>query len=263
MHTETVPDRTLHHEAALAADSQALAEEPAEAPIQPAAKMPADVQLEAASTTVTRTREAINLRVLLELRRRLKSAAEKELAVGADRMRALRGLLRRAESELRLCARALEIRAQQLAQTASRLEKAQAEAAHTCARLSSLEHEHADLAQQLSAAQSDTAGIQLSMSSTVGESGFARQVGAARPSFAHARSGTLDSFVLATAALMSDLSHAISDQASLRARGGDLMERGDSCAARARTLQTCFQTAHRALTAMGDELRAALDGPRG
>jgi hypothetical protein len=112
------------------------------------------------------------------------------------------------------------------------------------------------------------------MSSALGDSGFARQVGAARPSFArqvdavrpsfaHARSGTLDSFVLAAAALMSDLSHAISDQASLRARGGDLMERGESCAARARILQTCFQAAHRALTAMGDELRAALDGPRG
>jgi hypothetical protein len=80
MHTETVPDRTLHHEAAVAADSRALAEEPAEAPIQPAGRAPAEVQLEAASTTVTQTREAINLRVLLELRRRLKSAAEKELA---------------------------------------------------------------------------------------------------------------------------------------------------------------------------------------
>lgn len=280
MHTETVPDRSLHDEAAVATDSRALAEEPAEAAIQPVGKAPAEVQLETASRTVTQTREAINLRVLLELRRRLKSTAEKELAVGADRMRALRGLLRRAESELRLCARAVETRARQLAQTASRVEKAQAQAAHTCARLSSLEHEHADLAQQLSAAQSDTAGIQLSMSSAVGESGFAREVGAERPSHpgqvdaarrsfareaspAQARSGTLDSFVLATAALMSDLSHAISDQASLRARGRDLIERGESCAAQARTLQVCFQTAHRALTAMSDEIQAALDGSRG
>jgi hypothetical protein len=302
MHTETVPDQSLHHEAAVATDSRALAEQPAEAPIQPAGKAPAELHVEAASETVTHTREAINLRVLLELRRRLKSTAEKELAVGADRMRALRGLLRRAESELRLCARALETRAQQLAQTASRVEKAQAQAAHTCARLSSLEHEHADLAHQLAAAQSDTVGIQLSMSSAPGESRLARQVGAApsshtgqpdaarpsfarevdaarpsfarevdaaRPSFAreasfaHTRSGTLDSFVLATAALMSDLSHAISDQASLRARGSDLIEKGELCAARARTLQICFQTTHRALTAMGDEIRAALDGSRG
>ena len=297
MHTETVPDRSLHHEAAVATDSRAPAEEPAEAPIQPASRAPAEVQREAAPTTGTQTREAINLRVLLELRRRLKSTAERELAVGADRMRGLRALLRRAESELRLCARAVETRAQQLAQTATRVEKAQAQAAHTCARLSSLEHEHADLAQQLSAAQSDTAGIKLSMSSAVGESGFARQVGAAPPShteqvgavhpshagqvdaarpsfaqlagfarqasFAHARSGTLDSFVLATAALMSDLSHAIADQASLRARGRDLIETSESCAARARALQTCFQTAHRALTAMGDEIRSALDGSQG
>lgn len=297
MHTETVPDRSLHHEAAVATDSRAPAEEPAEAPIQPASRAPAEVQREAAPTTGTQTREAINLRVLLELRRRLKSTAERELAVGADRMRGLRALLRRAESELRLCARAVETRAQQLAQTATRVEKAQAQAAHTCARLSSLEHEHADLAQQLSAAQSDTAGIKLSMSSAVGESGFARQVGAAPPShteqvgavhpshagqvdaarpsfaqlagfarqasFAHARSGTLDSFVLATAALMSDLSHAITDQASLRARGRDLIETSESCAARARALQTCFQTAHRALTAMGDEIRSALDGSQG
>ena len=302
MHTETVPDRSLHHEAAVATDSRAPAEEPAEAPIRPASQAPAEVQREAAPTTGTQTREAINLRVLLELRRRLKSTAERELAVGADRMRGLRGLLRRAESELRLCARAVETRAQQLAQTATRVEKAQAQAAHTCARLSSLEHEHADLAQQLSAAQSDTAGIKLSMSSAVGESGFAREVGAAPPShtgqvdaarpsfareadaarpsfarevdaerpsfarqasFAHARSGTLDSFVLATAALMSDLSHAIADQASLRARGRDLIETSESCAARARALQTCFQTAHRALTAMGDEIRSALDGSQG
>jgi hypothetical protein len=112
-------------------------------------------------------------------------------------------------------------------------------------------------------------GIQLSMGPVVGESGAAREVGAAPAtfargrSFAHARSGTLDSFVLATAALMSDLSHAITDQASLRGRGRDLIERGESCAARARALQTCFQTAHRALTAMGDEIQTALDGFRG
>jgi len=62
---------------------------------------------------------------------------------------------------------------------------------------------------------------------------------------------------------MSDLSHAIADQASLRARGRDLIETSESCAARARALQTCFQTAHRALTAMGDEIRSALDGSQG
>jgi chromosome segregation ATPase len=286
MHTEAVPDGSPHHEAAVAADSGTLTEDPTEASIQPVSRAPAEVQLRAPATTVTQTREAINLRVLLELRRRLKSAAEKELAVGADRMRALRGLLRRAESELRLCAHSLETRAQQLAQTASRVEKAQAQAAHTCARLSSLEHEHADLSQQLSAAQSDTAGIQLSMGSALGESGGTREAGAARPnhagqvdaerpsfaqaasfarqaSFALARSGTLDSFVLAAAALMSDLSHAISDQASLRARGRDLIETGESCAARARTLQTCFQAAHRAMMAMRDKIRAELDGSRG
>ena len=64
MHTETVPDRSLHHEAAVATDSRAPAEEPAEAPIHPAGKAPAEVQREAALTTGTQTREAINLRVL-------------------------------------------------------------------------------------------------------------------------------------------------------------------------------------------------------
>jgi chromosome segregation ATPase len=265
MHTEAITDHSAHREAPTEAAVEAPVEAPAEAPADaPAEPSPGGrPSPEEAPVAASQTREAINLRLLLELRRRLKSAAEKELAVGAERMRALRSLLRRAESELRLCARALETRAQQLAQTAGRVEKAQSEAAHTCARLSSLEHEHADLSQQLSAAQNDAAGLQLSVSSAVGQGSLSSEVGALRPGSARARSGTLDSFVLATAALLSDLSHAIADQSSLRTRGRDLIERGESCAARARSLQTCFQNAHRAMTAIGDEIRAALDGSRG
>ncbi len=175
--------------------------------------------------SVSHTRDAINLRLLLELRRRLKSAAEKELAIGADRMRAVRTELHRTESELRLCACALETRAGELS------------------RLSSLEKEHDDLSQQLGDAQRETARLRQAMQSGV-----------------PARSGTLDSFVIATAALMSDLSHAIKDESALKERGRSLIDQADTCAARARFLKRCLESANRAITSVRKEVCAALDG---
>lgn len=193
--------------------------------------------------SVSRTRDAINLRLLLELRRRLKSAAEKELAIGADRMRAVRTELHRTESELRLCACALQTRAGELSRAIKRLQRAQSRAEQTCARLSSLEKEHDDLSQQLGDAQREAARLRQSMQSGV-----------------PARSGTLDSFVIATAALMSDLSHAINDESALKERGRSLIEQADACAGRARFLKSCLESANRAMTSVREEVCAALDG---
>ncbi len=193
--------------------------------------------------SVSHTRDAINLRLLLELRRRLKSAAEKELAIGADRMRAVRTELHRTESELRLCACALETRAGELSTAMKRVRRTQSRAEQTCARLSSLEKEHDDLSQQLGDAQRETARLRQAMQSGV-----------------PARSGTLDSFVIATAALMSDLSHAIKDESALKERGRNLIEQADTCAARARFLKRCLESANRAITSVRKEVCAALDG---
>jgi len=194
-------------------------------------------------SAVSRAREAINLRLLLELRRRLKAAAERELAIGADRMRRFRADLRRGEVELRLFGRALHTRGEQLGRVLARVQNTQARTAQTCDRLSSLEQEHEDLSRQLGAAAEEAAGLQRSVRST-------RQV----------RSGTLDSLVLATEALSNDLAYAVRDQASLRARGRDLMEEGEALAARAGALHTCFSSLALAVGTLSDEMEAALDG---
>ncbi|UCC68845.1 MAG: hypothetical protein JSV79_02660 [Armatimonadota bacterium] len=198
-------------------------------------------QQEGPANTTSPAREAVNLRLVLELRRRLKSAAEKELAIASDRMRALRGQLRRAESELRLCAQALETRSRQLTEAAKRVQQAQARATQTCGRLSSLEHEHQDLANQLAAAQQDADRLQLSV-----RSGSAM------------RNGTLDSFTIAAAALISDLEQAITDQSAVQARGRDLIEESESCAARARSLQKCFDAINHAMTSLRKEVSTTL-----
>ena len=149
-------------------------------------------------SAVSQAREAINLRVLLELRRRMKSAAEKELAVGADRSRALRSELRRSEAELRLCARMMKVRAAQLGQAAERSGLTQGRASQTCARLAALARENDDLARQLSDAQEAAGRLELSVRSEQ-----------------HAARGVLEAFVLATNSLMNELSLAAQDQASI------------------------------------------------
>jgi len=185
--------------------------------------------------------EAINLRVLLELRRRLKSVAEKELATGADRFRALRGELRRSEAELRLCARVLQTHAAQLSQTVSRTETARVRATQTCARLTSVERENEDLGQQLARAQGAAGSLQLSVRADE-----------------HTRHGTLDSLVLATGALVNELALAMRDQSSISARSRDLIEESEVLAARARTLQSCFQTVHMAMLDLCEGISDAL-----
>jgi chromosome segregation ATPase len=185
--------------------------------------------------------QGVNLRVLLELRRRLKSAAEKELAVGADRFRNLRGELRRAEAELRLCARVLHSHATQLSQTVSRTETAQARASQTCARLTSLERENEDLGQQLARAQGTTSQLHTPLEAD-------QQI----------RNGTLDAFVMATGALMNELALALRDQSSISARTRDLIEESEVLSARARSLQTCYQTLNLAMTDLSESIGDAL-----
>ena len=185
--------------------------------------------------------EAINLRVLLELRRRLKSVAEKELATGADRFRALRGELRRSEAELRLCARILQSHAIQLSQTVSRTESARGRATQTCARLTSLERENEDLGQQLAQAQVTAGSLQLSMRGDE-----------------RTRHGTLDSFLLATGALVNQLALAVRDQSSISTRTRDLIEESEVLAARARSLQSCYQTVHMAMLDLCEGITDAL-----
>jgi len=185
--------------------------------------------------------QGLNLRVLLELRRRLKSAAEKELAVGADRFRNLRGELRRAEAELRLCARVLQSHATQLSQTVSRTESAQTRASQTCARLTSLERENEDLGQQLARAQDVASQLHTPLEAD-------QQI----------RNGTLDSFVIATGALMNELALALRDQSSISARTRDLIEESEVLSARARSLQMCYQTLHLAMTDLSGSIGDAL-----
>jgi len=196
-----------------------------------------------ALTAVSQAREAINLRLLLELRRRLKGAAERELALGANRMRGLRDELRRAEAELRLTARALSTRSNHLAATTERIQKAQSRAVQAGARLSSLEQEHQDLAQQLANAHQAAEALQDSV----------------RVSHPH-RSGTLDSLLLASRGLINDLEQAARDEASLRQRGYDLIDETRGFAARCRALHTCFTTAGNAMSAISSDLEAGLDG---
>jgi len=194
-------------------------------------------------TAVSQAREAINLRLLLELRRRLKAAAERELAVGADRTRRLRTDLRRGEAELRLFGESLHARGQELGRMLARVQSTQARAAQTCDRLRSLEREHEDLGQQLGAAEQEAASLQRSVRST-------RQV----------RNATLDSLVLATEALANDLAYAVRDQGALRARGRDLIEEGEGLAARAGAVHACFSSLARTIGALCDEMEATLDG---
>ncbi len=196
-----------------------------------------------AMTAVAQAREAINLRLLLELRRRLKMAAGRELAIGSDRMRSLRGELLRGEAELRLFGRALQTRSSQLLRMAARIEGTQARAAQTCARLASLEREHEDLAQQLAYAEQEAAGLQRSVQST-------QQV----------RNGTLDSLVLAAQTLANDLAHATRDQTALRARGADLLAEGQAMADRAGALRKCFLSLGTAVAMLCDEISIAVDG---
>lgn len=196
-----------------------------------------------AVTAVSHAREAVNLRLLLELRRRLKAAAERELAMGADRMRRLRSDLRRGEAELRLFGNSLRSRGQELGRMLARVQSTEARAAQTCERLCALEREHEDLAQQLGAAEQEAASLRRSVQS-------ARQV----------RHGTLDSLVLATEALTNDLDYAVRDQGRLRARGRDLMEEGKALAARAGALHTCFSSLARTVGELTDRLDGTLDG---
>jgi chromosome segregation ATPase len=195
-----------------------------------------------ALTAVSQTREAISLRMLLELRRCLKGAAERELAVDANRMRGLREELRRAEAELRLTARALSTRSNHLAAAAARIQKAQSRAAQAGARLSSLEQEHQDLAQQLADAHQAAEALQDSV----------------RVSHPH-RNGTLDSLLLASRGLINDLEHAARDEASLRQRGHDLIDETQGFAARCGELHTCFTAAGNAMSAICSDLEAGLD----
>ena len=195
---------------------------------------------------LSEAREAINLRLLLELRRRLKGTAEKEIAIGAERIRHLRSELRSAEAEMRLCARALEGRSQALARLTARLDDASSRASQTCARLSALEQEHVDLSHQLGLAQRAAAGLRES-------------VRAAR----HVRNGTLDSFVLATMALVNDLAYAVRDQSSLQVRGRDLIDESETFAARAALLRDCFSSTQSAIASVCENIARALDGRRG
>lgn len=190
---------------------------------------------------VAGARPPVNLRVLLELRRRLKSAAEKELAGGADRFRNLRNELRRAEAELRLCARILQTHAGQLTQAVSRTETAQSRASQTCTRLTSLERENEDLGQQLAQAQD-----------------VARNLHVPAEADQQVRNGTVDSFVIATGALMNELALALRDQSSISARTRDLIDESRLLAARARSLQTCYQTVHMAMTDLSESIGDAL-----
>ena len=197
----------------------------------------------AAAAAASQARQAINLRVLLELRRRLKSAAEKELAVGADRSRGFREELRRGEAELRLCARLLQVRASQLAQVGLRAESARMRASQTCARLTSLERENEDLTQQLGEAQQ-----------------VAEQLRVTLEAERSARHGTLDSFVVATTALINELALAMRDQSSIQARMRDLIDESQALSERAGLLHAWYQVVHRSLTELCTGIADALGG---
>jgi chromosome segregation ATPase len=194
----------------------------------------------------SQAQQAVNLRVLLELRRRLKATAEKELAVGADRCRGLRGELRRAEAELRLCARVLEVRAEQLAELGSRTDNARARASQTCARLASLERENDDLTQQLGEAQRAARALQLSVQAE-----------------RNARQGTLDSFVLAATGLINELALAAQDQRTVHARMRDLIDENQALSERASLLYACHRTVQIALMRVCENIADALGGVPG
>jgi chromosome segregation ATPase len=188
-------------------------------------------------------REAVNLRLLLELRRRLKAAAEKELSAGSQRVRALREEVREAEAELRLCFRMLNARADQLAQASTAVAGAQERASQTCVRLGSLAQENDDLDQQLKEAKQGASRLQLSVRAEN-----------------HTSHSALESFVLATAGLVRELSQASRDQSFIRARTQDLMAESGSLASRAGSLRDCFRRVHEAMTDICEHINQGLVG---
>ena len=196
-----------------------------------------------ALAAAAQTRNAINLRLLLELRRRVKATAQRELAAGADRLRMLRNDLHRSETELWLFSAALKTRSQELAKSITRLQNSQARASQTCSRLSSLEREQEDLCLQLDSAAREAAGLRESVRAT-------------HPT----RNCTLDSLVLATEGLVNELAQAARDQAELRARGQDVVQEGEALASRARALQLCFSSLGKAVAALCDDIDGVLDG---
>lgn len=187
--------------------------------------------------------EGTNLRLLLELRRRLKSAAERELALGRERIRLLRGELRHGQAELRVWERMLECRAQELAREAARVAAASRRAAETCNRLGSLERENEDLTRQLRRAEEAAIAVR-----------------AAVPVERHPGSSILASFVAATQALVRELGHAARDQSALRARARDLLEEGEILAAEAEALAACFASVEETVKALRRRIAESVDG---
>jgi chromosome segregation ATPase len=193
---------------------------------------------------LSRTEEAPDLRVLLELRKRLKSAAEKELTVGTERVRWLRGEVRRAEAELRLCAGILGSRQDFLSRAVTRVESAQSAAGRTCGRLSSLEQESGDLAKQLDELYQSIAHLGRS----VGEGGRA------------AEHGAVQTFAIASSALKRSLLHAAQDQEAIQARTRDLEEETAHLNRRSAVLHNCLRLTFRSLAALSEEIVRSLDG---
>ena len=202
-----------------------------------------DIGAESAAAVASPVREGVNLRVLLELRRHLKSAAEKQLSLGGDRVRRLRNEVRHAESELRLCSCALQACLKRLGEARGRVEAARDRARESCARLSSLERENDDLAEQLHQAEGMAGGLQLS-------------VRADRAT----RNGALESFMLATGELRKELCHGVQDQRAIRARAHDLFEDTEGLAHRAGSLHACLFNIQGAASALCDEIALSLDG---
>ena len=205
-----------------------------------------EIDAESAVAAASPAREGINLRVLLELRRHLKSAAEKQLSLGGDRVRRLRNEVRHAESELRLCSCALQACLKRLSEASGRVAAAQDRAQESCARLSSLERENDDLAEQLRQAEGITGGLQVSVQAD-----------------SVTRSGALESFMLATCELRKELSHGVHDQGAIRTRARDLLQDTERLARRSGSLHACLTNIHRAASTLCDEIANALDGASG
>jgi chromosome segregation ATPase len=201
------------------------------------------VDAESTAAVATPVREGVNLRVLLELRRHLKSAAEKQLSLGGDRVRRLRNEVRHAESELRLCSCALQACLKRLGEASGRVEAARDRARESCARLSSLERENEDLAEQLHQAEGMAGGLQLSV-----------RAGSAT------RNGALESFMLATCELRKELCHGVQDQRAIRTRAHDLFQDTEGLAHRAGSLHTCLSSIQGAASVLCDEIAQSLDG---
>ena len=202
-------------------------------------------ETDAASTAAAGSpaREGINLRVLLELRRHLKSAAEKQLSLGGDRVRRLRNQVRYAESELRLSSCALQACLKRLGEASGRVGAAQDRAQESSARLSSLERENDDLAEQLREAEGMAGGLQRSVQAD-----------------SATRNGALQSFMLATCELRKELGHGLQDQRAIRTRARDLFQDTEGLAQRAGSLHACLSDIQSAVSALCDDIARALDG---